>query len=167
MTSLYYCPDPRLVLGIFFMWYFKKSDVSIPDSSPAFDFKDTQASHTPFPLIIGRKQQEVQNTDVFRQRRMHQCIWNKFRQKEPRLEFSQSYSLRSHKANTSADSSTHSLNSFSQVFNMELSFPSGRLCAFFCLQFFQNLLLAPDSCLKLTATWKGNNGSNSLDCRSS
>lgn len=83
---------------------------------------------------------------------MHHCISNEFRQKEPKLGFFRSYSFKSHKANDSAASFTHSLNCFSQVFNMELSFPSWRLHAFFYLQFFQNLLLAPDSCLKLTVT---------------
>lgn len=74
-------------------------------------------------------------------------------------DFQGSYSLRSHQANTFTVCFTHSLNSFSQVFNMELSFSSWRFHTFFCLQFFQSLLFAPDCCLQLTATRRGNSGS--------
>lgn len=71
-------------------------------------------------------------------------------------DFQGSYSLRSHEATTFAVCFTHSLNSSPQVFNVELSFPSRRFHAFFCLQFFQGLLFAPDSCLQLAAPRKGN-----------
>lgn len=67
-----------------------------------------------------------------------------------------SYGLRWHKANTFTACFTHSLKSFSQILHMELSFPSWRVHAFFCLQLFQSLLFAPDGCLQLTATRKGN-----------
>lgn len=114
-------------------------DLSIPHSSPPTNNRQTSANTE----HIG-KEKSISACQTISHRR------NKCR------DFQASFSLRSHKANTFTGCFTHSLRSFSQVFNTELRFLSWRFHTFFCLQFFQSLLLAPDCFVQLAATGKSN-----------